>query len=132
MTREDGQGHDFTIGAEQGSASICFHSNAVSSVAAMRRLQFHCRKRKYILRSDTWFGLAIGGDCDIQFGVTLNFPWAESEQMNELTRDAQAAAPISSLSSLIRQSHGQKVGRNDPCPCRAVKNTKSVAWRNAI
>jgi hypothetical protein len=124
MTREDGQGHDFTISAEQGNAGICFHSNAMPSAAAMRRLQFHCHKRKYILRSDTWFGLAVGGDCEIQFGVTLNFPWAESEQMNELTRDAQAPAPISSLSFLIRQSHGQKAGRNDPCPCRSGKKYK--------
>lgn len=124
MTREDGQGHDFTISAEQGNAGICFHSNAMPSTAAMRRLQFHCHKRKYILRSDTWFGLAVGGGCDIQFGVTLNFPWAESEQMNELTRNAQAPAPISSLSSLIRQSHGQKVGRNAPCPCTSGKKYK--------
>lgn len=124
MTREDGQGHDFTIGTKQGSAGICFHSNAMPSTAGMRRLQFHSHKRKYILRSDTWFGLAVGGDCDIQFGVTLNFPWAESEQMNELTRDAQAPAPISALSSLIRQTHGQKVGRNDPCPCRSGRKYK--------
>lgn len=124
MTREDGQGHDFTIGAEQGNSGICFHSNRMPSPAAMRRLQFHCHKRKYIMRSDTWFGLAVDGDCDIQFGVTLNFPWTESDQMDELTRDAQAPAPISSLKSLIRQSNGRKVGRNEPCPCRSGKKYK--------
>lgn len=124
MTREDGKGHDFTISAEQGSAGICFHSNAEPSPAAMRRLQFHCHKRKYLQRSDTWFGLAIGGDCDIQFGVSLDFPWVESEEMNELTKGAQAPAPISSITSLIRQAHGQKVGRNEPCPCRSGKKYK--------
>lgn len=129
MTRKDGLGHDFTISAHQGSSGICFHSNAMPSPAAMRRLQFHCHKRKYILRSETWFGLAVDGSCNIQFGVSLNFPWTESDQMNELTKYAQAPEPISSLSSLIRKAHGEKVGRNQLCPCQSGKKFKKCCMQ---
>ncbi|MGF6391878.1 YecA family protein [Pseudomonas plecoglossicida] len=124
MTREDGRGHDFTISAEGSSAGVCFHSNIEASPEAMQRLQYHCHKRKYLQQSDTWFGLAVGGNCDIQFGVALEFPWKESEVMNELTKGAQAPEPISSLKSLIQQAHDRKVGRNDPCPCRSGKKYK--------
>jgi len=124
MTRGDGKAHDFTLGLEEGSVGICFHSNTQPSPAAMLRLQSHCHRRKYVQRSDTWFGVSIDPRCNVQFGVTLNFPWTESDEMNELTMGMQEAMPASSLPSLLRKTHNQKIGRNEPCPCQSGKKFK--------
>ncbi|NMZ77871.1 SEC-C metal-binding domain-containing protein [Pseudomonas mandelii] len=44
--------------------------------------------------------------------------------MNELTIGMQEAAPASSLQSLLRKTHSQKIGRNEPCPCQSGKKFK--------
>jgi hypothetical protein len=125
MTREDGKGHDFSIGLKDNTVAICFHCNAEPSQAGMRRLQFHCSKRKYAQRAETVYGISVDPLCNVQFGVTLDFPWVESEEMNDLTRDMSQGTPAQAgLSALIRQISAQKVGRNDPCPCRSGRKFK--------
>lgn len=122
-TRNDGKAHDFTLGLRGGNG-ICFHANAEPSSAAMQRLQSHCHKRKYVERSDTWFGVSIDPNCNIQFSVTLDFPWTESNDMNELTAGMQEALPVTSLPALLRKTNGQKTGRNEACPCQSGKKFK--------
>lgn len=55
----------------------------------------------------------------VRFGVSLSFPWVQSDEMDVATKDMQAPQPVlPTLDSLLggKAAH-KKVGRNDPCPC---------------
>ncbi|MCF5669163.1 preprotein translocase, partial [Pseudomonas marginalis] len=96
MGKMDGQRHDFVLGMTEPGTGICFHCNPTPSEAAVRTLELHCAKRKYAQRTANWFGVSVGLQGEIQFGITLDFPWEQSSEMDELTK---AMKPSSSLGS---------------------------------
>ncbi|TVT83972.1 YecA family protein [Pseudomonas sp. H3(2019)] len=121
----DGHRHDFSLGLKGGVTGVCFHCNPVPSPEAVATLGFHCEKRKYAQRAQTWFGVSLNPKGDIQFGVTLDFPWSPSEKMEQLTKGMKKGIPVASeLRSFASSARSQKVGRNDLCPCGSGSKLK--------
>jgi hypothetical protein len=121
----DGKRHDVTLAGEGSNAGICLHCNPVPSQEAVSVLTMHCEKRKYAQRARSWFGVSISSTCDVQFGVTLDFPWSQSEAMDQLTSGmAPGESVVSGLARLARKARPQKIGRNDSCSCGSGKKFK--------
>ena len=81
----DRSNHDFTVSlpedmaTHQGRAGITIHCNLYPEMVARELLSDHCMNRKYICRSDVWFGLCLNPKtAKLRFGIHLNFPWRQS------------------------------------------------------
>lgn len=117
----DGKRHDVTLASSTHPSGISFHCNPKQSVEALATLQTHCAKRKYAQRAPQWFGVSVGPAGDVQFGVTLDFPWEASEEMERLTtgmKDPMLVRDV--LSGFVRDARRMKLGRNDPCHCGSM------------
>ncbi|WP_458376547.1 YecA family protein [Pseudomonas pergaminensis] len=118
MGKMDGQRHDFVLGMTEPGTGICFHCNPTASEAAVRTLELHCAKRKYAQRTANWFGVSVGLQGEIQFGITLDFPWEQSSEMDELTKAMKPSSSLGSAMKMVERALAPKRhGRNDQCPC---------------
>lgn len=114
----DGKRHDVTLASSTPPSGITFHCNPKPSVEAVATLETYCAKRKYAQRAPQWFGVSVGTGGDVQFGVTLDFPWEASDEMERLTAGMKAPQLVREvLPSLVRDASRMKLGRNDPCHC---------------
>lgn len=114
----DGNRHDVTPASSKPPVGICFHCNPTPLPEAVTALEAHCAKRKYRERAAQWFGVSVSPDGQVQFGVTLDFPWEQSNELDQLTADMNPASRLLDvLPQYIRDVNRMKVGRNDPCPC---------------
>ncbi|MGG5286434.1 YecA family protein [Pseudomonas viridiflava] len=118
MAKMDGKRHDFVLGMSEPGTGICFHCNPTPSKEAIRSLEVHCSKRKYVQRAAEWYGVSVGLKGEIQFGITLSFPWERSPEMDELTKDMKPSSSFGrAIKTMERALVPKKYGRNDPCPC---------------
>lgn len=118
MAKIDGKRHDFVLGMSEPGTGICFHCNPTPSQEAVRSLEVHCAKRKYAQRAAQWYGVSVGLKGEIQFGITLSFPWERSPEMDELTKDMKPSSPFGkAIKTMERALAPKKYGRNEPCPC---------------
>lgn len=118
MGKMDGKRHDFVLGMTEPGTGICFHCNPMPSEAAVRSLELHCAKRKYAQRTANWFGVSVGLQGEIQFGITLDFPWEQSPEMDELTKEMKQSSSLGSAMKMVERALVPKrYGRNDQCPC---------------
>lgn len=114
----DGKRHDVTLASSKPPVGVCFHCNPAPSPEAVAALETHCSKRKYQGHAAQWFGVSVGADGQIQFGVTLDFPWEPSKELDQLTADMKPASLVRDvLPQYLKEARRIKVGRNDPCPC---------------
>ena len=114
----DGKRHDVTLASSKPPVGVCFHCNPAPSPEAVAILEVHCAKRKYRERAAQWFGVSVSPYGQVQFGVTLDFPWEPSKELDQLTADMKPASRLHDvLPQFIREVNRMKVGRNDPCPC---------------
>ncbi|CAM2182768.1 SEC-C metal-binding domain-containing protein [Burkholderia cenocepacia] len=114
----DGMRHDATLAASAPPCGISFHCNPTSSFEAVDVLEDYCVKRKYRQRAAQWFGISVDPTGQVQFGVTLDFPWEASDEMERLTADMKPPSKArDALSQYSRDIRRQKLGRNDPCFC---------------
>ena len=117
-TQVDGKRHDITLASSTHPSGVSFHCNPKPSVEAIATLETHCEKRKYAQRAPQWFGVSVGPAGDVQFGLTLDFPWEASDEMERLTAGMKAPLLVRDvLPSLVRDASRMKLGRNDPCHC---------------
>ncbi len=117
-TQLDGKRHDATLASSRPPIGVCFHCNPIPSPDAVVGLETHCAKRKYRERASQWFGVSVNPDGQVQFGVTLDFPWESSEELDQLTAGMSVASRLRDvLPEYIRKVNRIKIGRNDPCPC---------------
>ncbi len=117
-TQVDGKRHDATLASSTDPSGISFHCNPKPSVEAVATLETHCAKRKYAQRAPQWFGVSVAPAGDVQFGVTLDFPWEASDEMERLTVGMKAPLLVRDvLPRLARDARRMKLGRNDPCHC---------------
>lgn len=120
----DGNSHDFTAGLGQGDTGLTIHCNNDPLEVAGPSLQRHCRARKYTERANTWFGVCLRpADQVLRFGINLDFPWQQSDEMDTLTKGMGRAIKLPGIVSRPGRV-GAKVGRNDPCPCGSGKKFK--------
>lgn len=130
MSRIDGKRHDVTLASSTPPIGVCFHCNPVPSPDAVAALELHCAKRKYQQRAAQWFGVSVGPDGQVQFGVTLDFPWEPSEKLDQLTADMKPAALVRDvLPHYVRAASRMKLGRNDPCHCGSGLKYKKCCLR---
>ncbi|AMP13363.1 nuclease-related domain-containing protein [Collimonas pratensis] len=114
----DGKRHDVTLASSTEPCGVSFHCNPTSSPEAIAVLETCCAKRKYRQRAAQWFGVSVSPAGHVQFGVTLDFPWETSEEMERLTADMKSMSRIQDASPHhLREVSRQKLGRNDPCHC---------------
>jgi len=124
QAQADGKSHDFTAGLGQGDTGLTIHCNNDPREAAGPSLQKHCHARKYTERAKTWFGVCLRPDDQaLRFGINLDFPWQQSDEMDALTKGMGRAVKLTGVVSRPGMG-GPKVGRNDPCPCGSGKKFK--------
>lgn len=130
--QSDGRLHDGTLASCTPPCGITFHCNPLPSAEAVKVLEAHCVKRKYQHRATQWFGVSVSPDGLVQFGVTLNFPWEPSEELDRLTRNMKPAAPIPIHDALTQYTQAIsriKPGRNGPCPCGSGRKYKKCCLK---
>jgi SEC-C motif/Nuclease-related domain len=115
-TRSDGQMHDLTVSIGEAEEGICIHCNPGSFQEASDKLMAHCLYRKYAQRARKWFGLCVDMRGNILLGVRLNFPWEQSDEMDNQTKSMRKRSGTPLLKSSPRRPK-PKVGRNELCPC---------------
>lgn len=118
QTKEDAHDHNFSMGSgaaggKFGITYISWKSNNHNELA--RRLSVHCHAKKYKSKFDVWIGL--GSLKDSPFLIDLVFfnkqKWAYEKKMNDLTKDMFEGTNKGRVS----MPKGERVGRNDQCPC---------------
>lgn len=123
--RFDGNRHDVTLASSTPPGGVSFHCNPTLSSEAFAVLETHCAKRKYKERAAQWFGVSVNPDGQVQFGVTLDFPWEPSEEMDRLTSNMKPAARAQDVLPQYTQGINRaKLGRNDPCHCGSGRKFK--------
>ncbi|WP_431264255.1 YecA family protein [Roseateles chitinivorans] len=125
QTRFDGKRHDFTLSTDGAKGGFTFHCSRTSDAASIASLDDYCRRRKYAQRAPQWFGVSIDADGDVQFGITLDFPWEQSAEMDRATAGMNKPQRASELlPQMVSAARGLKVGRNAPCPCGSGRKYK--------
>jgi hypothetical protein len=115
--RLDGKNHDMSVPLLEANEGLTIHLNADSISVVGPRLEWHCALRKYVQKANDWYGIWVAPtDLSLRFGVSLH---------SKCEPDAQMDVLASRLRKPTR--FGKKIGRNEPCPCRAAKSTRSVA-----
>jgi uncharacterized protein YecA (UPF0149 family) len=123
----DGNRHDATLGSSTASCGVSFHCNPTISPEAITTLRAHCTKRKYQQQASQWFGVSVNPDGQVQFGVTLDFPWEQSDEMDRLTANMKPASHVRNL--LPQPLQASKLGRNDPCHCGSGRKYKKCCLK---
>ncbi len=119
-SRTDGKLHDLTLGFGAGDTGLTVHCSDDPASIAGPRLRSHCERRKYKEKANHWFGLCMSPKGpNIRFGISLTYPWTQSDAMDEVTRDMRPPLPVAEgLATLLEGKNGRKkIGRNEPCPC---------------
>lgn len=126
----DGSRHDATLASSTPPCGISFHCNPTPSPEAIAVLQAHCVKRKYRQRAAQWFGVSLNPDGQVQFGVTLDFPWEPAEEMDRLTANMKPPVRVRDvLPQYTRCGSRTKLGRNEPCPCGSGRKYKKCCLK---
>lgn len=115
----DHRHHDMTLAFGTAEAGLTIHCNEYPTPVALSRLRSYCERRKYKEAAPRWFGLCMDPkSTKVRFGVSLSYPWAQSDEMDEATKAMQAPQPVQpTMDALLGKGIRKKVGRNDPCPC---------------
>jgi hypothetical protein len=120
----DGKSHDFTAGLGQGETGLTIHCNNDPIEVAGPSLQKHCHARKYKEGAKTWFGVCLRpNDQALRFGINLDFPWEQNDDMDLLTKDMGKPIKLSQFLPWPGM-RAAKMRRNDPCPCGSGKKFK--------
>src|SRR5690606_7363277 len=125
----DGKNHDFTAGFGESSTGLTIHCNNDPVEAAGPTLEKYCHARKYTERAKTWYGVCLRpSDQSLRFGINLDFPWQQRDEMDALTKGMGRATRLGAVGPRSR-SNEPKVGRNAACPCGSGKKFKKCCLR---
>lgn len=120
----DGRQHDISVPVEIESSGFTIHVSPFQEADAKERLAAHCRIRKYVTKSDSWFGLLLTpGTGQIRGALVIDQPWKKDDAM-ENVMSSWPKKPMTPIHKLSRGPLRQKFGRNDPCPCGSGKKYK--------
>ena len=116
QTNSDEQSHNLSMLFGRNGSGITIHTNFLPDDEAIDSLGDHSTLRKYSFRASTWYGLCLSPtDGSIRFVVKLDYPWEQSDEMDERMKDLPKGSKKLNLKTRHRKS--RKIGRNDPCPC---------------
>jgi hypothetical protein len=123
--RTDGITHDVTVRLKDADSGLTVHVSSDPGARALRRLERHCRIRKYAGRARTWFGICIRpDDHEIRFGVELDYPWQGDK--GAASRAAVLGPTRRKPKGVMRpqRSGSRKRDRNATCPCGSGRRYK--------
>lgn len=121
----DGKRHDVTLASSEPCCGVTFHCNPRPSSEAIELLEAYCINRKYQQHAARWFGVSVDLAGRVQFGITLDFPWEASCEMDRLTANMKPVGRVRDLlPGYVREASRMKLGRNDPCPCGSGRKYK--------
>jgi hypothetical protein len=88
LSKRDGMSHTFTMSIRSSPVTgVIVHCNSEPIGVAQSNLQSHCKKRKYIHKAKTWFGICIEPHTrSIRFGIELDYPWKHDSAMDQETK----------------------------------------------
>jgi hypothetical protein len=115
-TKRDGQHHDFSIIYGKNTSGITFFCQQGTPDTLGPRLMQLAMARKYKTKADLWLALGSNIETDRMVDV-LAFSdqlWAYDKEQEDLTK-------IHLKPGISMGKNGEKVGRNDPCPCGEIK-----------
>lgn len=121
----DGNVHDITVAV--GNTGLTVHVHDRPSNEARERLRGHCNLRKYSQKAPTWFGVCLGSDHSVRFGLKLEQEWQQDDEMDKLVGTMPAPKKFRALGNLTKT---RKIGRNDKCPCGSGKKFKKCHGSN--
>lgn len=123
--------HDFSVPFETGNVGFTVHINSRPEAEARNLLNSHCKMRKYITKSDAWYGLLlVPGSGEIKAAIVIEDDWTSDKEMEGLAKKwpQKPMLPLSKLTS----SRKRKIGRNEPCPCGKGKKYKKCCLHNGV
>ena len=133
LCQKDGSHHNFTICFSTGDSGLTIHCNRDQLFIARPRLQQYCRLRKYAQKAKTWFGICIEPkDSRFKFGVSSDYPWEQSDEMDLLVQGLQKPQFSKSkelLKFFAKSKKKKKLGRNDLCLCGSGKKYKKCCFQ---
>lgn len=114
--------HDLTMPMGESGEGLTVHCNTDPASVAGPKLERHCLLRKYKARAERWYGICVGPDASIRFGINLDFPWVQNQEMEEVLRKM----PRTGLAMDMSAPHGKarRIGRNELCPCGSGRKYK--------
>jgi hypothetical protein len=113
----DRKSHDARLPTSDGHAGITIVSEPESTLALEQKLEGLSILAKYKSKADTWLGLGCmsGSDRLVDAMVFSNEPWKPDPKLEGLSKRLRGKPMLVS---------GEKVGRNQPCPCGSGKKYK--------
>ncbi len=118
-----GTDRDFSIPFTTEKAGFTVHINSRAKSAARESLIKHCEFRKYVTKSDAWYGLILSpSNAEIKGAFVTEGAWIPNQEMENIVSKIPQK-PEQSLSSTSSKT-GKKIGRNDQCPCFSGKKYK--------
>ena len=125
MTRSDGESHDMTMGVAGDGGGITIHCNRLPDNEAMQKLRGHCAMRKYVTKSDRWFGVTFAPTGTARMMVGLVEKWQFDTTLEAISGDFRVSSRTNSINPKDR-----KIRVNEPCPCGSGKKYKKCHGRN--
>lgn len=119
-TKRDGQNHNITVAV--ANTGLTAHSNVDSIEIAYSRLHDYCECRKYVERTEKWFGICLNPHGTLRFNINLDYKWEESAEMSIRCHSLSRRGNLGDKSAVAVQK--KKIGRNDPCPCGSGRKYK--------
>lgn len=83
LCSKDNYIHDFSIGIG-GKAGLTIHCNKNTCIETQKDLGSHCLLRKYKEKANTWFGICINTNTQIQLAFRFDFLWEKNDEMEKL------------------------------------------------
>lgn len=124
MTRSDGESHDMTLGVDGEAGGITIHCNHHSDQEAMRKLQGHCTMRKYVTKSERWFGVAFAPSGVPRMMIGLVGKWSFDPALEVIAGDFRLSSRTNSMNRKDR-----KIRVNELCPCGSGNKYKKCHGR---
>jgi hypothetical protein len=115
---QDKQMHDFSAIYDHGKSGITF-----LTAFPAEKMHFYlmrvARARKYKTKADVWLALgSVANSPNIIDSIGFNKqPWIEDKELEKLSKTAL-------VQGRQMDQRGNKVGRNDPCPCGSKNKFK--------
>jgi uncharacterized protein YchJ len=119
LAAKDGKEHDVSVASSKAGNGITVHCNRLPDALAAHKLEQHCELRKYSVKANQWFGLAIEPTtATVRFGLMLDYPWQQAKTMDDAVAKMPKVQPIENL-RLFSKSRAtrRKIGRNERCHC---------------
>lgn len=124
MTRADGESHDMTLAVAGEGGGITVHCSRLPDQEAMRKLRGHCAMRKYVTKSDRWFGVAFAPTGAPRMMVGLTDKWEVNPALEAISGDFRVSSRTNSIDPKDR-----KIKVNERCPCGSGKKYKKCHGR---